>query len=346
MNCARKLLLAIVLACRCLRAPALADDLSPAGPSTPNPVSAPIGEDANASWLVGYEQDAAAGRTLPEPLVEPPTSAAEELADIAMEEDIVFLGDGPPPAYSFGYNRVRSAMTWLPGRNDDFGWFSYESSGGTDINEWPSLITDFGVHFLDGPVQTDMPPRLFDFAIGAADRRLIQPNIGYDIVFRVGAFSDFEGSAADGVRYPSHAVMFFRLNRHIELVLGVDYLDRDDISLLPVAGTIWRPVDWLRLEAVFPRPRVAARVLNTRQWVHVGGELGGGTWAVERVGMVDDNATYSDLRLLLGWESVDEDSLSSSFEVGYVFDRELSYRSGAGDYGPPGGLMLRMTARY
>jgi hypothetical protein len=255
-------------------------------------------------------------------------------------------------------------MTWLPGHDDRFGWFSYESFGGTSVSNWPSLVTGFGVHFLDGPLQTDMPPRLFDFMIGLQHRRLIQPNIGYDIVFRVGAFSDFEGGAEDGIRYPSHAVTFFRMNPRMELVLGVDYLDRDDISLLPVAGAIWRPADWLKLEAVFPRPRVAARILDTRQWLYLAGELGGGTWAVERAGLVslhalsiekfapggsglfDDNATYRDLRLVLGWESVREESLSSSIEVGYVFDRELSYRSGLGDYEPPDGFMLRMTARY
>jgi hypothetical protein len=264
---------------------------------------------------------------------------------LPLEDGIVYLGGGPPPAYSFGYNRLRSATTWLPGHDDRFGWFSYESFGNSQINSWPSIVSGFGVHFLDGPVQTDMPPRLFDFSIGVADRRLIRPNIGYDIVFRVGAFSDFEGSAEDGVRYPSHAVTFFRFNRSVELVLGIDYLDRDDISLLPVAGLIWRPANWLRVEAVFPRPRVAARIMDTKQWMYWGGELGGGTWAVERVGLVDDNATYRDLRLLLGWETMGE-SLSSSLEIGYVFDRELSYRSAMGDYSPPDGFVVRTTARY
>jgi hypothetical protein len=273
-------------------------------------------------------------------------ASASALASLEPEEGIVYLEGGPPPAYSFGYNRVRSATTWLPGHDDRFGWFSYESFGGARLDGWPSLVTGFGVHFLDGPVRTDMPPRLFDFSIGVADRRLIQPNIGYDIVFRAGAFSDFEGSAEDGVRYPSHGVMFFRMSPSLEMVLGVDYLDRDDINLLPVAGTIWSPADWLRVEAVFPRPRLAARIMDTKSWIFVGGELGGGTWAVERVGLVNDNATYRDLRLILGWEVVDEESLSSSLEIGYVFDRELSYRSAAGDYEPADGFMTRLTARY
>lgn len=264
----------------------------------------------------------------------------------ANADGIINFCDEPPPSYSFGYNRVRGATTWLPGDEDRVGWFSYESLGGAKIGDSPSLVTGFGIHLLDGPAQTDMPPRLYDFSIGAADRRLIEPNIGYDMMFRVGAFSDFEGSARDGIRYPSHAVTFLRLNPANEFVLGVDYLDRDDIHLLPVVGSIWSPRDWLRVEAVFPRPRVAARINSTSTWIYLGGELGGGTWAIERVNLTNDNATYRDLRLVLGWETLCADTMSSAFEIGYVFDRRLSYSSGVGDYAPPDGFMLRMTAQY
>jgi hypothetical protein len=341
-----------------------------AGEAVPASVQVPVAavvDEPNASFLnvdVSAGREKAAGfEELPGAADEETLTDLEELAARAREEEgLVYLGDGPPPAYSFGYNRVKSALTWLPGHNDDFGWFSYESFGGAQMNNWPSLVSGFGVHFLDGPVRTDMPPRLFDFSLGLKDRRLIRPHIGYDIEFRVGVFSDFEGSAKEGVRYPGHAVTFFRFNRRLELVLGVDYLDRDDISLLPVAGVIWTPQDWLRVEAVFPRPRLAARIMNTSQWLFIGGELGGGTWAVERnfIGdapnygtfRIDDNATYRDLRLVFGWESVDEDSLSSSLEIGYVFDRRLSYRNDfgfvipKGDYDPGDGWMMRMTARY
>ncbi len=275
---------------------------------------------------------------------EPPSSMESALA--AGDEGIVYLSDGPPPAYSFGYNRVQSAFTWLPASDDRFAWFSYESFGGAKIDSLPSLVTGFGIHVLDGPVQTDMPSRLFDFSIGVADRRQIQPNINYDIVIRVGAFSDFEGSANDGIRYPSHAITMLRLTPSSEIVLGVDYLDRDDIHLLPVAGAIWSPAEWLKIEAIFPRPRVAARINSTSTWIYLGGELGGGTWAIERASLIDDNATYRDLRLVLGWETLVADLLSSSFEIGYVFDRKLSYSSNLGDYEPPDGFMLRMATRF
>ena len=303
----------------------------------------PFEAEADANRPVNFEH----GLPQVDELEALPTGTEPALPDAEADgEGIVDLGVGSPTAYAFGYNLARSATTWLPGDGDQFGWFSYESIGGVRFEDSPSLVTGFGIHWLDGPAQTDMPPRLFDFSIGIGDRRLIQPNIGYDIVACVGAFSDFEGSAKDGVRYPSHAVTFFRLNPSNELVLGIDYLDRDDIRLLPVVGTIWLPKDWLKVEAVFPRPRVAARIYESSTWVYLGGELGGGTWAIERVNLVDDNATYRDLRLVLGWETLLPESLSSAFEIGYVFDRRLSYSSGIGDYDPPDGFMVRMTGQY
>jgi hypothetical protein len=304
-------------------------------------VPLPAAPAAYDDWLAAYINDSDSTKATIEPLPKP--GAEGETLD-----SIVYLDDSAPPSgYTFGYNAVASGLTWLPGGDESFGWFSYESFANMDMGSNTRLaLTGFGVHFLNGPVQTDMPPRLFDFTIGAQDRRRITPNIGYDIAFRVGVFSDFEGSAEKGVRFPSHAVTFWRMNDKLEMVLGVDVLDRDDISLLPVAGFIWRPNEFWKLEAVFPRPRFSARLGETAHWLYLAGELGGGTWAVERVNQTNDNATYRDLRLIFGWEAVEADHLSSALEFGYVFDRDLSYRSGVGDYDPPEGWMLRLTARY
>ncbi len=162
----------------------------------------------------------------------------------------------------------------------------------------------------------------------------------------MGAFSDFEGSARKGIRFPGHAVTCLRINPQWEALLGIEYLDRDDISLLPVAGVIIKPSDYLRLEAVFPRPRAVVQIMNSDRWLYLSGKLGGGTWAVERVDLTSDNATYRDLRLVLGVEYSKEDLHTSSLEIGYVFNRRLSYRSAVGDYSPSDRLVLQINAQY
>ena len=62
----------------------------------------------------------------------------------------------------------------------------------------------------------------------------------------------------------------------------------------------------MRFELVFPRPRAVFQ-LTDRHRLYVAGELGGGTWAIERVTLDDDLATYRDLRVCIGVEYVEKD---------------------------------------
>ncbi|MEX2171306.1 MAG: hypothetical protein WD851_18445 [Pirellulales bacterium] len=262
--------------------------------------------------------------------------------------------DGPAPVFddnnsivrTFGYNTTHSNTTWLPASDDEFGWVSLESHGALEMGTPGGIVGGIGFHFLDGPIRTEMPPRLFDFSIGYQRREWIRPNFGWDFLFRVGAFSDFEGSADDGIRFPSNAVTFLRVGPTTTWLLGVDYLDWDDINLLPVLGIVWTPTDHFRLDLAFPRPRAAVRIMNSHSWLYVAGELAGGTWAIERNDQWNDNVTYHDLRLVFGIETWTDNCVSSGLELGYVFDRELSYRSGVGDYSPRECLMVRLVGRY
>ena len=54
--------------------------------------------------------------------------------------------------------------------------------------------------------------------------------------------------------------------------------------------------------------------------------LGGGVWAIERAGGVEDKIDSTDLRVIAGVEQVLPGSLTSRFEVGYVFARPLDRR--------------------
>jgi hypothetical protein len=273
-----------------------------------------------------------------EPLVEPPPGT-----ELLTEDVLTRL----QPLVPFGYNVRRSKSDWIPGGGDHFGMFTMESLPSLPQGNTWGLVSGMGFHFLGGPVRTDMPPRLFDFQIGAQVRRPYSDDFRYDVKFCVGAFSDFEGSARQGIRYPGHAVGYYRWLPGCELAFGIDYLDRDDIMMLPVVGLILTPRDDLRLELVFPRPSIEWRI-SPKSSVYVMGELGGGIWAIERVpAAVDDVATYRDLKLLFGFSSRDDDDGSvGGIEIGYVFGRELSYRSGIGNYSLGDAILIRSTTRY
>ena len=106
----------------------------------------------------------------------------------------------------------------------------------------------------------------------------------------------------------------------------------------------------MRWEIVFPKPRFSWRFdrqENRERWVYLAGEFGGGSWAVERAsGGADDVATYSDWRLIGGLEMKYSSGRSLLFEVGYVFNRELEYKSDLGNFEPDDTVMLRAGVTF
>jgi hypothetical protein len=136
------------------------------------------------------------------------------------------------------------------------------------------------------------------------------------------------------------------------LALGVVYLDRYTVKLLPAGGVIWTPTpDW-RAEVIFPRPKVSRRLttwgqFNTDIWLYVVGEFGGGSWTVTRhpPGMPTDfrdRVNYDDLRVNLGLDLRGPRGMKGWFEVGYVFDREIQYiDSGTPSFNPGSTVLVR-----
>jgi hypothetical protein len=256
----------------------------------------------------------------------------------------------PPPRTLqdfWGYRYQGSSLGWIPGGGDQFGMFAIEGdhyvrSGET---EWYSgLGVDLDFYALSGPVQTDMPAWVFDFGIGYQFRKKFG-DIAIDLATSVVAASDFKGCARKGILFPSHAVGFLAVGPTLDLVFGVDYLDRGDVKLLPVGGVIWKPSDKWRFEAVFPRPR-AYYQLSENYRVYVTGELGGGTWAIERATRDDDLATYHDLRVGVGLEQVFKGGYCSAIEVDYLFDRRIEYTSRVGNMPLDGAVMIRLVTTY
>jgi hypothetical protein len=302
--------------------------------------------------------------------LEPPPSTLNE-AEISAAQAVQLAPGAEPVRASglrdfWGYRYNQGGIEWIIGNGDQFGMFSWDGGHYQQSGVESGLGVGMDFHWVSGPARTEMPPRLFDFSLAYQCRQQYGP-FAYDVAASVMASSDFEGSARRGIRYPAHAVGFLQVCPTAQLVFGVDYLDRGDIKLLPVAGLIWVPRDDVRLEFVFPRPR-ATFVLPPCGWckggtfadgaaqgvmlhseehrLYIAGDLGGGTWAVERERMYDDLATYRDLRLCIGLECVDARGARSAIEVGYLFARRLEFTSASGDMPLDDTAMIRWMCSY
>jgi hypothetical protein len=82
-------------------------------------------------------------------------------------------------------------------------------------------------------------------------------------------------------------------------------------------------------------------------WWFVGAELGGGEWAIQREAGFDDLVSLTDYRVTAGLERKSIDYLvGMRVEIGYVFARELEYRSGTPSFDPSDTVLLRAGFFY
>jgi hypothetical protein len=238
-----------------------------------------------------------------------------------------------------GYRVSSAGMSWTLGDGDQFGSFALEANPYLEAGIESGLVLGLGFRFLSGPERTDMPPRVYDFSVGYQTRGQIS-DLAFDLSTVILAASDFEGSSRDGIRLPAHAVGYLTFTNDIDLVFGVDYLDRDDIHILPVGGLVIRPGADVRIELVFPRPRVEFQLTSDYRLYFRGG-LGGGTWAVERDSELDDLASLYELQFGVGLARACGNGGWSALEFVYLFDRKLEYVSGMGDYHIGPTMMIR-----
>jgi len=164
-----------------------------------------------------------------------------------------------------------------------------------------------------------------------------------------GAFTDFNTVSTNSFRFKGRGLGVFSYSPNLEILAGVEYLNRDDIKILPAGGVIWTPTPDVRYEILFPYPKLARRLKTigtTDWWGYVAGEYGGGAWKVSRANGTGDSADYGDLRLIFGleWQGLSE--INGYFEVGYVFERELQYTSGTPSFRPNDAVMLRAGLNY
>ena len=214
--------------------------------------------------------------------------------------------------------------------------------------EKPLVITPgFGFYFVDGPNNAvqDLPSQVYDAYLEFRWINKINDRWLADLAVSPGVHSDFEHWDDSALRITGRAIAVYTWGPRLKIILGVIYLDRDDVSMLPAAGIIWTPSDDWSLELVSPRPRIAWRLWyvpeQREDWIYVAGELGGGSWSVERASLVQDVVTSRDYRVLIGVERKRPGGAGARFEAGWVFNREIEYASPTPMITPDATVMIR-----
>jgi hypothetical protein len=212
--------------------------------------------------------------------------------------------------------------------------------------DFPLLITPgFGVTSLDGPREPDLPPQLYDAYLDFLWLPKLSERWLGILSVTPGVYSDFDSLQSDSFRIKGKALARYEVPAsRAQFMFGVLYLNRHDVNWLPAGGVVWDPHDDVRLELLFPRPKLAYRVTRSawhEDWAYVAGEFGGDTWSIRRGPDLFDMVTYVDWRVMAGIERKRAGGAGVSLEIGYVFSREIQFSSGTADYRPDDTFMIR-----
>ena len=196
----------------------------------------------------------------------------------------------------------------------------------------------FGVHLWNGPVTEDtgfdLPPIAYSPSLSFDHITDPRRASGIEGRFTVGFYSDFDNTSSDAIRLTGKFLGWRRVNPYTVAKLGIEYLDRVDVKILPAVGLYLTPNPDLKLDLYFPKSKLSHRLPNFRNleaWGYVGAEYGGGSWAIERADGSNDQVDINDVRAYLGVEWITPRRNIGYLEFGYAFNRELVFRSDALD---------------
>lgn len=265
----------------------------------------------------------------------------------------------PPGGRQTFFQKVKLTGDYLPRFGDD-------GMGITDAQldvvfalpfvtvETPLLITPFyAVHFLDGPTTPNVPPRLHDAAITFQNIRPINDRWLAMFDVTVGQYADDASfDSTEATRVTGGGAGVYRSSDRWKWVLGATYVDRIHTKILPVFGFVYTPNDDYEYNLVFPVPKIARRLPwsdapgRDERWAYIGGEFGGGKWAVRQDDGTTDRLDITDWRVFLGLERRIVGGLSRRIEVGYVFLRQLEYQEVGSEIDLSDTLMVRAGMTY
>ena len=320
----------------------------------------PANSDATDSASASKSETKNSEGTTPTDDEEPVGKSSLKLSD-AEEEDEEAEDVFDPSKWVGRWNE--SSMDWVL-RNGSGGIGFFSLTGDTPSWEFDldsrkeGLETDFGtgIHFVDGPghVGSDLPPRLFDIFWNTRFKAETDYGFGIDANFKIGLFTDFEDSVREGWRFPGRVLAYADLWTAEDtgrFVAGFEYLDLEQTEILPAGGIIFEPNPDTEIDLYFPRPQIRFRVDREEsgdQWLYFRGEYHGSAWAIERTAGNADLVSLTEYRATVGLETIptDKEESSSFLEVGFLFNRDLEYRSGVGNFQPDDTVVIRLGSRY
>lgn len=182
------------------------------------------------------------------------------------------------------------------------------------------------IHRWSAPTGLDLPEAVYDVYLDFYAQPWQSERGSFSLGVTPGIYGDFQ-RLEGAFQWSGWALASRHLGPQWTIAGGAAYVRQLRASWLPIGGVIWAPNETTRLELLFPRPKLTRRLSDNQLWTHwgyVAGHFGGGAWSVADTPQSNVMVSYSDLRLLAGWEAFSLSGYEWRGELGYVFARDLS----------------------
>jgi Domain of unknown function (DUF6268) len=221
----------------------------------------------------------------------------------------------------------------------------------------PMIRGEFAYTDLADGEAFGLPAALYEYSIGASWVRPINDRWMVRTMLGVALATDNRNLSSDAWQFRGGVFAVYEPDEQWQWVVGAVAIGRSDLPAVPAAGLIWKPRPDFKCDLTFPKPTLSMLIADNgsrQQWSYIAMGLGGGTSAFERTDRTDDQVTYRDWRLVAGWESSPKPLAGERFtpgfrvgaEVGYVFSRDLEFRSGAPDISLSDAFVLDISTRF
>jgi hypothetical protein len=253
------------------------------------------------------------------------------------------------------FQNIRLRHTWISRLDEEQGLGINDSEVATTVafprflyTQQPLYVSPgFILSLWDGPagLPADLPPSAYSAYVDFDYVTNPQARLGADLHVRLGVFTDFSTFNTRSFRGSGRGLGTYRLTPTAQAKFGVEYINRNDLKLLPAFGVLWTPNPQVRFDVYFPKPKLGVYVTtwgSTEIWGYLAGEYGGGYWTIERADGSSDRIDINDLRVSLGADFITGRSTKAFIEAGYVFNRDVVYVvSPLDNFSPGDSFMLR-----
>ncbi|MHC4879729.1 MAG: hypothetical protein ACYTGL_25020 [Planctomycetota bacterium] len=318
-----------------------------------------------------YDEDPTAGN------LSQPTFAAPPIGMPFAQQGTIWPGTpllapngmmgGPPPAatqrglngpqpFRFGWTS-KFDVGYLPqedvssGGTGDLGIFEFNGevrySAPTPLQWIFSVAPQFNLRLWDGPTTPGLPGDVYRFG---TDLQITSPAWGpYTFEFAVtpSLNTSFEDSpSSDAWNFDGRGAAYIRTSPQWLIVAGAMFWDRVNDRVLPYAGLVYTPNDYLEIRALFPKADISFFIgtpWGVPQWLYVAGEYHIEAYEVVPAGGQRSQVQIEDWRVVGGVRS-EQAGMTSFLEGGWVFDRQLTLLGADADISS--GFIVRFGVRW